>query len=175
MYYFTSDLHLGHENIIKYCNRPFNNVEEMNKEIIYNWNKTVNDNDTVIVAGDFSFFSTSMKGNGTKTEYKEWSSLLKGNKIFIKGNHDSNNNNKSKISSIVLKISKQDIFVTHRPNDIVLGYDLYLVGHVHNTWKHKIINDGYRNNLLINVGVDVWDFKPIRIDNILQYIARNKL
>ena len=49
MILFTSDLHLGHNNIIKLCNRPFNNLEEMDEALITNWNKKVKNGDTVSI------------------------------------------------------------------------------------------------------------------------------
>lgn len=49
MIFFTADLHLGHENIIKQCQRPFNNVEQMDKELIKNWNSVVNVDDEVYI------------------------------------------------------------------------------------------------------------------------------
>ena len=42
--FFTSDTHFWHENIIKFCNRPFSSIEEMNDTIIENWNKVVDEN-----------------------------------------------------------------------------------------------------------------------------------
>ena len=54
MYFFTADEHFGHKNIIKYCNRPFKTVEEMDAVIIENHNKTVTNQDTVVHAGDFT-------------------------------------------------------------------------------------------------------------------------
>lgn len=82
MKYFTiSDTHFGHENIIQYCNRPFKNVEEMDKILIKNWNETVSNKDVVIHLGDFAFCS--------KERAREICSELNGRKILIKGNHDN--------------------------------------------------------------------------------------
>jgi calcineurin-like phosphoesterase family protein len=54
-YYFTSDNHFGHKNIINYCNRPFNNIEHMHQEMIDRWNSVVNPEDIVFHLGDFVF------------------------------------------------------------------------------------------------------------------------
>ena len=81
--YFTSDLHLGHTNIIKTCNRPFESVEEMDAILIDNWNSIIHEDDTIFILGDFSWRL------GDK-EIKNYISKLSGHKIFIKGNHDKN-------------------------------------------------------------------------------------
>ena len=78
--FVISDTHLNHTNIIKYCNRPFSSVEEMNKAIIDNWNNTVGPDDYVYMLGDFCL-------GGVET-VKELCSQLNGHKILIKGNHD---------------------------------------------------------------------------------------
>ena len=54
-YFFIADTHFNHANIIKFCNRPFNDVLEMNEVMIDNWNKTVKWNDKVYHVGDFAF------------------------------------------------------------------------------------------------------------------------
>ena len=51
--FFTSDLHFGHENVLKMDNRPFKTVDEMDAELIKRWNKKVNKGDIVYVLGDF--------------------------------------------------------------------------------------------------------------------------
>ena len=53
--FFIADTHFGHKNIIKYCNRPFANIEEMNETLIENWNKAVSAEDAVYILGDFAY------------------------------------------------------------------------------------------------------------------------
>ena len=76
--FFTADLHLGHSNIIKYCNQPFQTVEEMNEKLIQNWNDTVSDKDDIYVVGDFAFM-------GIK-HMEEFLKRLKGRKYLLRGN-----------------------------------------------------------------------------------------
>ena len=52
MIYFTSDLHLGQKGINYVHQRPFDDVETMNEEIITNYNRIVTDEDTVYFVGD---------------------------------------------------------------------------------------------------------------------------
>lgn len=170
MIFFTSDPHFGHENIIKYCDRPFKFLEEMDGTLIRNWNERVNVTDTVIVDGDFCFSNTSNKGEGTRKKWFWYSDQLNGNKVFIMGNHDRNNRLNTAITNLTLRLNKQQIFVTHRPSDVIFNYDIHLVGHVHNNWKHKVFNNGERNCVMVNVGVDVWGFRPVKYDEILHYL-----
>ena len=79
--YFIADPHFGHEKIIKLCNRPFTNVQDMQEQLIKNWNNKVSDEDTVYILGDFCF-------KCTKQEAINILKQLKGKKILIKGNHD---------------------------------------------------------------------------------------
>lgn len=79
--WFTSDLHLYHKNIIKLCNRPFADVEEMSNTLVENWNSVVKEDDLVFNLGDFCWSECSIV----------WSKLidkLNGRQILIKGNHD---------------------------------------------------------------------------------------
>ena len=78
--YVTSDTHFNHKNIIKYCNRPFNDVYEMNETLINNWNSVVTPEDIIYHLGDFGF--------GTKEELQEIFDRLNGYKYLIMGNHD---------------------------------------------------------------------------------------
>jgi calcineurin-like phosphoesterase family protein len=156
--FFSSDTHFCHANILKYCGRPFSNVHEMNEAIIANWNKTVTNNDIVYFLGDF--------GLGPKSMLKEILSRLKRKKIIlISGNHD-----KGKASMLdigfdevhdyaEIKYQNKKIFLSHCP---MWSYyhSIILCGHIHNTFKI--------NGHIINVGQDVWGFKPVSIKTILE-------
>lgn len=63
--FFTSDTHFYHESIIRFCNRPFETVEEMNETLIQNWNDTVPADGIVFHLGDFAFGGS-----------KEWNGIL---------------------------------------------------------------------------------------------------
>lgn len=80
MYFFTADEHYGHRNIIEYCNRPFESVEDMDKWLIENHNSIVKPDDVVVHAGDFT-----LKGMAEAMLYRD---RLNGNHIFLRGSHD---------------------------------------------------------------------------------------
>lgn len=77
MNYFIADTHFNHKNIIKYDDRPFSSVEEMNETMIQLWNSRVTQNDNVYILGDVGF------GNVDNILRR-----LNGNKYLIRGNHD---------------------------------------------------------------------------------------
>ena len=81
MIYFISDTHFCHKNIIKGCNRPFENVTQMNDAMIANWNRVVGSADEVYMLGDFCY-------KGTIEQTHEILDLLNGKKHLIIGNHD---------------------------------------------------------------------------------------
>ena len=60
MNFYIGDPHLGHEAIIRLCNRPFADVDEMNEAIVCNWNSAVTNQDTVYVLGDFIWAKESL-------------------------------------------------------------------------------------------------------------------
>ena len=79
--YVTSDTHFNHTNIIQYCNRPYADVEDMNRQMIANWNAVVRPNDTVWHMGDIFM--------GQKTLWPELRAQLNGRIHVWQGNHDA--------------------------------------------------------------------------------------
>lgn len=171
MIYFTADLHLNHSNIIDYCDRPFHNVYEMNDVLINNWNYRVDKYDTVIHNGDFCF------GNS-----KKWMDKLNGNIVFLQGNHDDKS--LTKIKSLILRTGGWDIFVNHYPQHVNFDYPYNFVAHIHQHWKFKTAGMYIENQeikswedveymeyseittIMINIGIDVWNFRPVSIKEI---------
>jgi len=78
--YFTSDTHFDHKNIIKYCNRPFQSIEEMNIAIVEKWNELVSSEDIVYHLGDFTF--------GDIRHFSKWANQLNGTIKILPGSHD---------------------------------------------------------------------------------------
>lgn len=137
----------------------------MNDVLVRNWNSRVGKHDIVIFLGDFAF------RKARENNVKKWLSLLNGHITFVRGNHDNNNSLNAKIESLVVYIGRQYIYCTHRPENHNPYYKINLVGHVHEKWRIKQTRKGC---YLVNVGVDVWNYHPVSINEILKAIAKYK-
>ena len=167
---WSADIHFNHANIINYCHRPFKTVDQMNKVLIHNWNMRVKPEDTVIHNGDFCF----KEGEG-RHKPSFFRSQLNGNIVFVRGNHDNNNSLATYINSMVVEFGGQKMFVVHNPNDFNPVYPVNIVGHIHQSWKSRVLFQGTKHPVvLINVGVDVWNFMPITYEEIFKEINRAK-
>ena len=163
MTYFTADLHLGHEGIIRFCNRPFDSMSEMDKALVQNWNSRITDRDDVYILGDIFHKS---KENPESVLKK-----LKGRKHLVVGNHDGwlKGIDAGKYfveidKMIELNEGGVEMTLCHYPLLSWPGMhrDGYCIfGHIHN---HKdeaawpFIRD---NPFLLNAGVDVNWFSPV--------------
>ena len=111
--FITSDSHYGHENIIKFSNRPFKNADHMNDELIKSWNSVVGKDDIVFHLGDVSLTSP------TKTS--DILSRLNGTIHLITGNHEKSvmrkEGTRNRFESInqylMIRYKNQDIFLCH--------------------------------------------------------------
>ncbi len=167
-HWFTSDYHLGHKNIIAYCNRPFKTLEQMNETIIRNHNSRVKPEDTVFHIGDFCFRNTQdSKGEGVRISSAEWEAKLNGKIIHIRGNHDKNNSTKTIVNGVLAEYGNHKFYMVHKPEHYNSNYTLNLVGHVHDRWTLKKAHDSC---ILFNVGVDAHNFMPIKFEEILKQI-----
>ena len=168
MIWFTSDLHLGHRAAISMCERPFENVEEMNNILIRNFNECVKKNDTVYILGDIAH-RTPVE------EVNKLISKLNGKKIFIKGNHD-------KVYDSGLFEGIYDFLeITYNGLNISLMHypmmewpksrhgSLHLHGHIHSKGDY---NDQQRNEgiLRYDVGVDANLYYPVSIEQIKDFL-----
>jgi calcineurin-like phosphoesterase family protein len=81
MIFYISDLHFGHSNIIRYDNRNFSTVTQMDEALINNWNSVVTKEDTVYILGDITWYNDDQKNI-------EILKRLNGHKKLVKGNHD---------------------------------------------------------------------------------------
>lgn len=172
--WFTSDHHFGHENIIKYCNRPFVSVDEMNRILIQNYNSVVAYNDVVYFIGDIGF----MQDDALVTLL----SRLNGSKILIYGNHDkvirkSEQKFKKVFSHIrdYLEVSgeKQKYILCHYPmlswNGSGRG-NIMLHGHAHGNTNYGHIKD----MKIMDVGVDCHNYFPISEEDVLRKMNNRK-
>lgn len=196
---YISDTHFGHKNILRYDNRPWSNMADMEHDMIELWNKTVSNEDIVYILGDVVW----------SNKYEEWVRILSqliGSKFIVKGNHDKTeilNRLKEEghiigwsHQEIVQDLTKDDkgvyksryVILNHSPMPFFVNmhhdntYHLY--GHVHISWdaqviKHvrKQIEDLYlHESRMYNVGCMIrgMDYAPRTLNEIIDIDRKNR-
>ena len=185
--FLTSDSHFNHANIIKFCNRPFDSVEEMNETLISNWNNTVPKDGIVFHLGDFAF--------GGSEAWHNILSRLNGKIYLILGNHDHKNFKQGYFNKfedvaeqMTIEAGKKKLILTHFPllcynRTWNTGQNCWNIhGHVH-ICHNKLANTGKdfeRISLTFptqyDAGVDLNDYTPISFDKLrsrIQYQIDN--
>lgn len=168
--FITSDLHLGHANIIKYCNRPFKDVYDMNRTLVYNWNSTIRKDDIVYFLGDLSYDRNSYTDS--------WLRKLNGKITFIKGNHDESNSIEL-LDHMIIEFNGFKFYLTHNPTNVPSSWNGWVIhGHVHNNShdydmrkKYPYINYDKKT---VNVSVELTKYKPLKLSTIVKQIKEGK-
>ena len=175
--FFTSDTHFNHANIIKFCNRPFKDVEQMNETLIANWNRVVGMDDTVFHLGDFCL--------GGAAEWTKVLDRLNGRIYLIMGNHDLKNLRQGFVGrfehvamQMHIMVGKQRIYLCHYPFLCFEGgYKNVgqLFGHVHSRKSNTGIDAGRLQYLFptqYDVGVDNNGFTPVSFEQVQRIINK---
>lgn len=159
MIWFTADLHMGHENIIIYCNRPFTGLGKMEQTIISRYRSVVKEEDTVYFLGDLS-----IKGSQHRAHLDWVLEQLPGTKILILGNHDKFHPFTyvdAGFQSVHTALDIGEFILVHDPVACLTAKDRkWLCGHIHGLFTMN------RFGNVLNVGVDVHEFYPITIDEV---------
>lgn len=159
--WFVSDNHFQHQNIIKFANRPFSDVIEMNSVMIDNHNKLIKQNDIVYCLGDFSFCNPM-----------QFLKCLNGKWHLIRGNHDHKRaiNYFESVKDVYgLTVGKNYFWLSHFPhyswNKSFHG-SFHLFGHVHSKFS------GIGKSM--DVGVDTNNFYPYHIDEVIEILSKKE-
>ena len=168
--WFTADLHLGHGKnkngfggIICHASRPFGSVEEMDETLISNWNADVKTGDHVWVLGDLAW-----------RDHRKYLSRLNGKKFLVLGSHDKMSQDTLRLfaevhNGMVIRLFDKTPFVLTHCAMKVWERSHYgsinLYGHSHGRLPE------YNDKLQMDVGVDVWGFRPVPLGLILIIMA----
>lgn len=178
MVYFTSDTHFYHLNVIKYCNRPYVGVEDMNADLVRKWNSVVHVSDTVYHLGDVSIEPKDKKTLKTrKQQVLQLLSELRGKKVLVSGNHDEQYLTSYKkvfdkvYPYLELKPTKgvPHLVLFHYP---IEGWasrtsgSVHLHGHSHGNCK--------KTKNRYDVGVDCNNYTPLSLDELLKKVKLQK-
>jgi calcineurin-like phosphoesterase family protein len=175
-HWFISDTHFGHANIIKYSNRPFKDVDEMNELMIQEWNKLVKPNDAVYHNGDFAFM--------TFDKFRLMHRRLNGDIYLQLGNHD-----KMIIQHKTDLLKQGKIVSIENYRELKIGGHMIVLFHygqrVWNKSHHGSIHlYGHSHGSLppfgksVDAGVDckeiTHEYRPIHLDEVLKYMSKRE-
>ena len=175
MLFFIADTHFGHDNIIKYCDRPFASVPDMDEALINNWNNKVKDDDEVFILGDMFFKSNNEE---------EILQRLNGRKRLIVGNHDESWMKKFDYSRyfetvdnyLEMSIGKDYMTLCHYPmmswNRFRTAYMIH--GHIHNATYVDFWPYIARRKKILNAGVEVNNYTPVTFEELVENNVRYK-
>jgi calcineurin-like phosphoesterase family protein len=161
--WIISDTHWKNDNIIKYCGRPMDHDRLM----LNGWWDNVGPNDTILHLGDLGHT------NKWDEEFTRKIELLPGNKFIILGNHDKSNYDYAGLGFTVIpefhtivrdpRGKNRTVYFTHAPMHSLGQGSINIHGHIHNNGYDRGAGEqDYRN-----VSVEVMDYKPARLRDIL--------
>ncbi|WP_336024686.1 hypothetical protein [Halobellus salinisoli] len=163
-----SDLHLDHDNIIEYCDRPFDSVTAMNEALVENWNATIDPGDEVLYGGDLTIRSSA-------AALLDWLEELNGEIVFLLGNHDETVLPELAHVRFVeeFRFTHRDVpfHAVHDPADGPSNPSGWLLhGHHHNNWpaQFPFVDHDERR---VNFSIELLDYRPLSIDRLVDYLA----
>lgn len=166
--FLTSDTHFFHDNVIKFCNRPYGSAEEMNYKLIQNWNSVVSAEDHVWHLGDVSF--------GKVEETENILMQLNGIKHLITGNHDRKGRCQ-KLDWSKYFVSKDDYFLLEVKVDSV-EYKAVLCHFPFSSWErgyynfhghwHSTPSNYHSKWMQHDVGVDMNNYTPLLLEDAVK-------
>lgn len=162
MHWFSADPHYGHDRIIHLSHRPFTDASAMNARMLAECRDRIQPDDDLWILGDFiGGRTTDAKRRDIRTIYH----ALPGRKHLVRGNHDAEWVCDLPWDSVAdtadILVDGRRVFMSHYPMLTWPGArrgGLQLFGHVHAGWQ------GSSNS--VNVGVDVWCFRPVTLAEI---------
>jgi calcineurin-like phosphoesterase family protein len=167
--FFTSDTHFGHGGALGLYRRPFASVAAMNEAMVERWNAIVGPDDEVWHLGDFAILQPA-------AAVTAWLGHLNGKKHLVAGNNDPPETTgqpgwASVMPYAELTVDGVLLVLCHYPfrswRRMMKGsFDLH--GHCHGRLGDPLPRQ-------VDVGVDVWDFRPITLPEILASRRRRKL
>lgn len=170
--WIISDTHLGHYNMVKLCGRPLN----FNEKIMDNWYKNVQDEDKILHLGDLSIWFGPLRGMwlGMVSEFP-------GDKYLILGNHDVEGKEDYEwcgwtvVDPFTTEIDGLNILFSHEPQAPDENWDINIHGHVHNNAHHDDYEFDWSGPEYVNMSVEVRNYKPWRLRDILEKQLSNVL
>ena len=176
--YFIADLHLGHKNCIRFDNRPFDTVEEMDDYIIRAWNRKVSKDDHVYVLGDFAYKN--------RTTIADYTRRLNGFIHLIRGNHDKRSEEYESCFREVVEYKDMPVEAEGVKCRVILSHyfipfytgarhgAFMLHGHTHQTYE-SVLEERFKEELraqgirceAYNVGCMWQDYEPQTLEEII--------